>query len=274
MQRSANVLAVFAHPDDETFSAGGVFAALSEAGHRVTLVCATRGEAGEISDPALATRDTLPEVREGELRTAMEIVGVSDVRLLDYRDSGMAGTPENDDPRAFIKADEAAVVLRLQEILRELQPAAVITFGADGIYGHPDHLLVYRVTTEAVRQEYAGAETGPALYYHAISRERVMARAKRGNNVFSRMSAEELAKFGVPEAEITTAVDVSPFVERKRAAMAAHRTQFPPDGPFSDEPVEDIRRFLSTERFIRVPLPWDTAPNDPLLELVGATVAR
>src|SRR5687768_16277194 len=102
---SQTVLVVVAHPDDEVFGMGGTMARLIDDGPAVTVVCAPRGEVGEISDPALATPETLGEVREQELRNAMRELGVEDVRFLDYRDSGMAGTPENEDTRAFIQAE-------------------------------------------------------------------------------------------------------------------------------------------------------------------------
>jgi LmbE family N-acetylglucosaminyl deacetylase/predicted GIY-YIG superfamily endonuclease len=274
MQPSADVLAIFAHPDDETFSSGGTFAALTDAGHAVTLVCATRGEVGEISDPALATPETLAAVREQELRSAMEIVGVDDIRFLDFRDSGMAGTDENHDPRAFVNADDQHVIAQLAAILRELRPAIVITFGPDGIYGHPDHLKIHRVATEAVVRYGSTVAHGPALYYQAIPRERIIEMAKRDRGPFSQMSEEELARFGVPLAEITTVIDVSAQYDRKLAAIGAHKTQFPTDGPFSELPPDEVRSFLATERFQLVDVPWDTVPGDPLLAAVGVPVAR
>ena len=104
------LLAIFAHPDDEAFGTGGTLACYAATGAEVTLVCATRGEVGEIADPSYATRETLGQVREGELRCAAETVGVREVIFLGYRDSGMAGTAENRDPRAFVNAPAEEVV--------------------------------------------------------------------------------------------------------------------------------------------------------------------
>ena len=98
-----SLLAVFAHPDDETFGGGGLLAKYAAEGVRVSPVCATRGEVGEISDPALATRENLGEVREGELRAACRVLGIEEPIILGYRDSGMAGTSDNADSRAFSK---------------------------------------------------------------------------------------------------------------------------------------------------------------------------
>ncbi len=154
------LLLIFAHPDDETFGCAGTLAAASARGVPATLICATRGEAGKTGIPELDTPEILAAVREEELRAAAAAVGARDVRFLDYRDSGMAGTPENDDPRAFSRAPEALVVAKLVVHLRAFRPATVVTFGPDGIYGHHDHLAIRRAAAAAVR---AAAEKGLRL---------------------------------------------------------------------------------------------------------------
>ena len=103
------LLAIFAHPDDETFTCAGIMAAAAEHGIPVTLVSATRGEAGESAIPGLDDPDRLGVVRERELRDAMAAIGVGDARFLDYRDSGLQDSPASDDPRAFVRAPLAAV---------------------------------------------------------------------------------------------------------------------------------------------------------------------
>lgn len=267
----APVLFVFAHPDDETFGVAGVMTLLRRRGVPVTLVCATRGEVGGISDPALATPETLGAVREQELRTAMDGVGVDDVRLLGYHDSGMEGTPENDDPRSLAQASEPVVAAEIAAIIREIRPATVVTFGPDGIYGHPDHLFIHRSTTAAVHLA-AEPESGaagwrtPVLYYQTASRERLVERAASRGGPFADMTPERLASLGTPRAEITLALDVTTVVEAKETAMRAHRTQIGPDGPMAEMPREEVRRMLAREHFVRVALPWDAlgATTDPL----------
>ncbi|MBX6341996.1 MAG: PIG-L family deacetylase, partial [Thermomicrobiaceae bacterium] len=168
-------MAIFAHPDDEAFGCGGALARYAR-DHRVVLVSATRGEQGEISDPSLATRATLAEVRERELREAARVLGVDDVRFLGYRDSGMEG--KVDDPRALVNADEREVVGRLVAILREVQPAVVITFEPSGGYGHPDHVAISRLATlavdagsDAAAYPDAGPPASPTrLFYSGIPR--------------------------------------------------------------------------------------------------------
>src|SRR6478672_979617 len=126
-----SILASYAHPDDEQ-GISGLLRMCVEDGIRTALLCATRGEVGEIADPSLATPETLGKVREQELRTAMDMVGVTDVRFLDYRDSGMAGTPENNDPRAFVNADEHEAIGKIVKVMRDFKPTVVITFDETG----------------------------------------------------------------------------------------------------------------------------------------------
>lgn len=253
--QSQHLLAILAHPDDEAFGASGVFAFLRDRGAAVTLVCATRGEVGEISDPALATPENLGAVREQELRDAMSHVNVSDVRFLDYCDSGMEGTDDNNNPRAFANTKPVVIAGQLRAIIDEIKPTAVLTFGPDGVYGHPDHLMVSRTTTAAVLT--SDWET-PALYYFAMPRELFEAMAARETGPFADMAAEVIARMGTPSDRIDVWVDVKPQLERKWAALMAHRTQMSPEGPMPDVPRDLVRASLAVETFLRIPLPWKT----------------
>ena len=263
------ILTILAHPDDESFGLAGTLATLTDRGVGVTLVCATRGEAGEILVEGIATKENLGELRERELREAMAIVGVRDIRFLGYRDSGMAGTEENADPRAFVNADHDAVVTILVGFIAELKPDAVTTFGPDGIYGHPDHIKAHEVATAAVHR---AAENGlwetPSLYYAAASRERVREFAKYPRSPFSSMSQEELASFGTPDEAISTRLDISANLERKRAAIKAHRSQVGDDEPFAFLPREVAERYTRYETLRQVPLPWNPHPTDLLKQLI------
>jgi LmbE family N-acetylglucosaminyl deacetylase len=263
------VLALFAHPDDESFLCAGTFAALSDAGIPVTLVSATRGEAGEINHPDLATPENLGEVRESELRAAMAAVGVSDVRFLDYRDSGMAGTDDNHDPRAFSNAPPEQIIKRLLSLMNEIRPTAVITFGADGIYGHPDHLRIHQLVTDAVfsSDSQANQWRPDALYYASVPRETFIEFGSREGGPFEGTPLEELQKMGTPMAEITTTLDVAAFGKRKWAALTAHLSQFGDQGPLSGIDQRDVVEFLRYERYIHVPLPWSDERSDPIAEL-------
>ncbi|MCA9878818.1 MAG: PIG-L family deacetylase, partial [Thermomicrobiales bacterium] len=177
---TATLLAIFPHPDDETFSAGGLMAAAREMGNRVVLICATRGEAGESADPSHTSPELLGQAREDELRAAMTHLGVHDVRFLGYRDSGMEGSAEAQNPMAFVQAPVAVAAARLAPLIREIRPDTIVTFGPDGVYGHPDHLHLHRVVVQAVRAA-ASPERGdtssgdpwqtPYLYFATAPRE-------------------------------------------------------------------------------------------------------
>lgn len=238
------LVTVFAHPDDETFSVGGSVAAAVDAGARVVAICATRGEVGEIADPALATAETLGEVREAELRAACAVLGVHDVRFLGYRDSGMDGTPGNADPRAFANASDAEVIERIAGHLRELRPDVVVTFEPAGVYGHPDHIKISRCTTLAFDRV-----PGARLFYAGPSRSAWMALLSemRAAGVGERFPFEGSRTFGVADEDLTTVVDVRPLLARKKRALAAHRTQIDPW--LASLPDEWLDRLLAEESF-------------------------
>ena len=131
-QHSRTLLAIYAHPDDEASSGGGTLARYAADGVNVALVCATRGEVGEIADDSLATPETLSQVREQELRNAADALGVGEVVFLSYRDSGMAGTDDNDNPAALVNAPEDEVVSQLVGVIRRLKPQVIMTFDPTG----------------------------------------------------------------------------------------------------------------------------------------------
>ncbi|MBA2278509.1 MAG: PIG-L family deacetylase [Chloroflexia bacterium] len=260
------VLLIFAHPDDESFGSAGLLAMLDDRDLPVVLLLATRGEAGEISSPDVGTPETLGPVREREVRQAMAIVGINDVRFLGYRDSGMAGTPENDDPRALVNAPDAELVAHLIGQIRDVRPTTVVTFGADGIYGHPDHVRIHHATMAAVRR---AADDGTlaglgepwrigALYFSAAPRERMLEWHELPNTPFHDMPREQVAKLGTPMSEITHWLDIRPYADRKRRVLASHRSQVGVNGPMADLPPEMTERFLATEQLRRAPLPWDS----------------
>lgn len=272
------VLFIFAHPDDEAFGLAGMITLLRRQGTPVTLVTATRGEVGEILAPKRATRSTLGAVREQELRSAMNLAGLNDVRILGYRDSGMAGTPENDDPRSLVRAPAEEVVALVAGEIRSVRPAAVVTFGEDGIYGHPDHVAIHHLTVAAIA---AAADPNQpeglgepwkvgALYFSAIPRERIRSMAERRDGPFRSLTPEQLATMGTPLGEITVTMPVDDVVDIKEAVLRHHQTQINTEGPFAGLPRETVRRMLSWEFLHRAELPWPSAETDPILDLFEA----
>ncbi|HEX2180274.1 MAG TPA: PIG-L family deacetylase [Actinomycetota bacterium] len=266
-----SILACFAHPDDESFSIGGTLAHYASRGDDITLVCATRGEAGEISDPALASPENLGEVREQELRCAAAALGIGRVEILGYRDSGMEGTDDNNDPRAYVMADRDQVIARLVGHIRSLQPEVVITFDPDGAYGHPDHIAIHHHTVAAVaaaRDETRFPEAGPVwtprrLFFTAISKKRfgeMRSRLAAMGIDTSAFDRPDMPIVGQEEDEIDVTMDVGAHVAAKRKALECHATQFGPDNfmtQLAGDVADDLMSLESFTLWWGTPMPED-----------------
>jgi N-acetyl-1-D-myo-inositol-2-amino-2-deoxy-alpha-D-glucopyranoside deacetylase len=275
------LLAIFPHPDDETFSAAGVMAAAVERGMPVTVISATRGEAGESSIPGLDDPERLGVVRERELRDAMRQLGVTDVRFLTYRDSGMEGSLEAQHPQALVRASIEAVATKLVSHIRSVQPQLIITYGRDGIYGHPDHLHLHYAALQAVESAAGPAHKGRVtsepwqtarLYFATVPREDLLAMLERPDSPLQSLSPTALANLGTPRADITHVIDIGPWAEKKRAAIASHRSQTGEGGPLANMPQEVVERRLAREFFVRAPLPWSSpeTQEDGALDIIAA----
>jgi len=252
-----SIIAVFAHPDDETL-VSGTLAMYAERGARVTVLCATRGEVGQIAEGSGATPETLGAFREQELRDAMAILGVKDVRFLDYRDSGMRGTPENDDPRAFWKAPADEVVAKIAATLADVRSTAVLTWDPTGGYGHPDHVAIHRHATAAF-ETYAPAARRPAALFYALIPvgEFIRLRAElkeRGIDFEGPGDPDAIPK---PDEVLPAncVIDVSSYFERKMDAFRAHRTQAQDFTTFADMPDDIRRRLFGRELYHRASPP-------------------
>jgi N-acetylglucosamine malate deacetylase 2 len=197
----STLLAVFAHPDDESFRAGGMLAWLAQRGVRVHVLTATRGGAGSCGDPPLCTLDELPAVREAELRCACAALGVEPPRLLDYCDGTLSGV------------DDVQGAAHVLTAIRKLCPQALLTWPPDGLSGHPDHAAVSRWTALAFEQaSVLGPDAPAALYYLAVSRS--VAQALGLTNLHA-----------TPDEEISLTVDVMPVWGQKLSAIRCHATQ-------------------------------------------------
>ncbi len=261
-----DILWILAHPDDESFGSAGTMAWANERDLRTAYVCATRGEAGQIRESHLATPDTLGAVREQELRTATSLVGLSEPRLLGFRDSGMEDTDDNHDPRALTNQRPEELLTHLVGHIRDLRPATVVTFGPEGVYGHPDHIMIGKLAARAV--ELAADESWlpdlqdswqvSALYFAAAPRERLRALAELPDNPFGEISEHSLSNLGTPSSEITHWLDVSPWMALKRQVLAAHRTQVDANDMLNPESSAMEQLMFSFEQYQRRPLPWDS----------------
>jgi LmbE family N-acetylglucosaminyl deacetylase len=249
-----------AHPDDESVATAGSMAAAAAAGHRVVLVVATNGEEGEVPDGFLSEGEGLGERRVAETRASAQILGASRVELLGYRDSGMEGLPTNDNPECFWQADVEAAAARLAAILREEGAEILTTYDSHGAYGHPDHVQVHRVGVRAA--ERAGTprvleSTMNRDYLRELRNEAREAEADLG--AVDAPNVDEM-QLGVSGDRITTRVDVSAHVDRKRASMRAHASQISEQSFFLAMPDEAFAQSFGFEWFIRrgVPVPVET----------------
>ncbi len=242
------LLLVHAHPDDEAISTGGAMMKARADGHRVVLVTATRGEAGEIHNmDEKSTRPHLGDVRAKELEAASRILGVNRGEFLDYRDSGMVGTPENDDPRSFHQAPLKEAASRLAAILREERPDVVVTYDADGTYGHPDHIKAHHATNAALDLLEKEGWHPSKLYYTAIPRS-LMEKFMESVPEEDRRN-DTIRIIGTPDELVTTRVDVSDYVDPKRKAFAAHVTQNDPNSWFATMADQIYRLAFGTEYY-------------------------
>jgi LmbE family N-acetylglucosaminyl deacetylase len=246
----ATVVFFHAHPDDEAIATAGTMAGLADAGHRVVLVTATRGELGEIPDGLLAPGETLSERREKELDEACRILGVARQTYLGYLDSGMAGEDTNLRPGSFAGADVGEAGAALADLLARESADVLVTYDEHGGYGHPDHIQVHRVGMAA-----AELASTPVVYLSTINRDLVgelrdLAEATDWEPPAG--STDGMEEMGEPASRITTAVDVVPWIERKRQAMRAHASQISEESFFLSMPDEVFSAVWGREWYIRV----------------------
>jgi len=235
---TGGLLVIGAHPDDEVLLAGGTLAASAAAGLRTGVLCLTCGEKGPIADPALTTRQTLAEVRLEELRASCRELGVSFSACWRCSDGSLRWS------------NRSPIVRQLAALLEARRPEAVITFGADGLYHHPDHIATHELTLAAVeRLAYP-----PALYRSVWPRGLVseLARTLRQRGFPDDMWELEPDAFGTDDLTDSFAIDVRTFADLKVLALRAHRTQVPDSHAFASLDPELAKRFLGTEWFASV----------------------
>jgi LmbE family N-acetylglucosaminyl deacetylase len=259
------LMAVHAHPDDEALGTGGVLARYADEGVRTVLVTCTNGELGDApggikpGEPGHDV-DAVIALRRRELEASCRVLGVSDLELLGYHDSGMEGWPQNDAPGSFWRTPVDEAGHRLAELMRRYRPQVVVTYDENGFYGHPDHIQANRITLAAL------AECGipEKLYYTAVPRSALgeLGKTLAAAGIDSPTEIEENPDFGTPDELITTTVDCTAVAPRKYASLAAHASQS--DNIFFlrlGEPL--FAQVMGVEHFVRVqnatgsPIPED-----------------
>jgi LmbE family N-acetylglucosaminyl deacetylase len=237
------LLAVYAHPDDESFGTGGSLALYARRGVDVHLICATRGEAGEAPSD-LNGFASIGEMRENELRCAASVLGLKSVHILGYRDSGMTGSPDNHHPHALAAALVEEVARKVAGHIREIRPQVVITFDPIGGYRHPDHIAIHQATNAAF---YMAGDTNLALdnqtaylpqklYYSTFSRRflrgmvRILTLLGKDTHHFGKNGDIDLASLAEHDFPIHASISILEVARLKEQASACHVSQ---DGGFS-----------------------------------------
>ena len=249
-----------AHPDDEAIATGGTMAKAAKDGHRVVLVVATKGEHGEVAENYLDQDELLWHRREREQQDAAKILGVDRLEFLGYVDSGMIDTPENEAPESFWQADIDEAAERLATILREERADLLTVYDSNGNYGHPDHIQVHRVGVRAA--ELAGVER---VYENTVDRDYFVDLIQRAAEFGVEMPDDaptEEFELGVAGDLITTRVDVSDFLDVKKAAMRAHASQIGETSFFLAMPDQAFEAMWGQEWFIRRGAPSGTKETD------------
>jgi len=228
------VLAVFAHPDDESLACGGTLARAADEGARVALLCLSRGEHGTVTDSG--DPSALARLRTTELHEAARVLGVSEVLILDHPDGSLRW---------------AELAFDIDAVIQRIQPDAVITFGEDGLYWHPDHIGVHEQTLAAVR---ALGEAGPSLYFVTLppgGMEGLVSASSRRRGAEAGLWGLSPAAFGAEAQPAAFAVDVRGWAQRKLDAIRCHRTQIAPGHALAHVDVSDVRQWLGFEHFRR-----------------------
>jgi len=229
---TGSVVAIVAHPDDESLIAGGTLALAGRAGARTGVVCMTRGEHGPISDPALASQRQLAEVRVAELRNAGRALGLAWSTCLTYPDGELPWI------------DQELAAAELAALLASHAPDVILTFGEDGLYGHPDHAAAAAIAAQAIRRLEGPVEIYEAVWPDGMVGELVAAAAGRG--LPHDLWGLDPEAFGSGRtAEMI--VDVRAVLAQKLSALRSHRTQLAADHLLTALPLDLAERFLGSE---------------------------
>ncbi len=258
------LLAILAHPDDESFGSGGTLSKYAREGVDVHICIATDGAAGSVEKGFEDARNDLVGVRAIELETAVTIIGAT-LHNLGYRDSGYINDPANNHPDAFIQCDETEAICRVVKLIREIKPDVVVTHDETGGYFHPDHIQCWRITTPAF---YAAADPkqfpelglephqAERLYYSAFSNTwvkiyRGLARLRgQDPTKMGRNKDIDMTRLGMDPKKIHARINYRDYWEIKAEASRAHASQG--GGNFVRRvPIWIQKRWLATESFMR-----------------------
>lgn len=274
------LLAIFAHPDDESFGCGGMLARYARQGVDVHVCIVTDGAAGSYDEEMLAGYASLAERRAAELACAARTLGVT-LHTLGYRDSGMEGTPDNKHPASLYQADLDDVARELVRLIREVRPDVIVTHDPTGGYFHPDHIRVNHAVTRAfaraadpeaylpLRAEGYEPWQPQRLYYTAMPRTfvrlavRILRLLRKDPQHFGRNGDIDLTRLGVPDEQIHVRLPIGPYLAVKDAASACHASQGGRSAILGWLPAMVRRRLFGVEAFTQA-YPPNPTPHDDL----------
>lgn len=238
----STLLAILAHPDDEAFGLGGTLAHYAALGHKVYLICATRGESGKITDPSIDPNTDRGKLREQELKDSCKALGIQAPIFLDYLDSGRFERTRHEDKRALINVDDLLIEHKILEQLALLQPEVIISFDPHGIYGHIDHIKMHRAATAAFWSAGKVMKHPPRrLFYTAMSASRMkQMQLLRENSPLSRLDTDI---YGVTDDSFAVVINIQSYLQQKQAAIAAHRSQVGPQSSFAALNEGEAKKF-------------------------------
>ena len=245
-KRRASLLVAFAHPDDEIFH-GGVLAHLAERGARVTLVCATDGEAGT-PHPSVGPVDDLGVRRVEELRRSCARLGIDEPLLLRFHDSARKERQRHDDPHALATVDMLDVEASLRTIIADVKPHVLLTFEPHGGYYHPDHIAIQRATTAAFfASGVMGPEAPERLFYAAMLRDvfQALAHASRGRGIIDGLNPD---LFSTTPEMVAVTFDAQPYLDLKLSALVAHQSAFGVTPEMLNDPPPSVAHMLRVFR--------------------------
>ena len=244
--RRASLLVILAHPDDEIFH-GGMLMHLSQQGVRVTLVCATNGEAGK-PHPSVGAVDDLGALRTGELRLSCQRLGIDPPVLLGFHDSARGERQRHCDARSLATVDMLEVEAAIRRVIEAVRPQVLLTFDPHGGYYHPDHIAVHRATTAAFFSSGAmGADAPERLFYGTMLCDafRALADKSRWRGITDGLDPDV---FGTAPEMIAVSFDAASFLQRKFLALAAHRSAFGVTEEMLSSPPLGARQMLDAFR--------------------------
>ncbi|HEY3341550.1 MAG TPA: PIG-L family deacetylase [Anaerolineae bacterium] len=271
------LVAIFAHPDDESFGIGGTLAKYSHEAVNTYYVCATRGESGTVDAEALHDHNSIAELRTTELECASKELGLQRVEYLNYRDSGMLGSEDNRHANSLFAVAMDDVAQRIIQQIQTLKPDVIITHDQFGGYGHPDHIKLHQATLRAyelmygvklttndhgltvITEEASNPATDvPRLYVTSLSRRflklavRLLPLFGQDPHKFGRNKDIDLVQISSWFMPITAIINIRPYLPDKERASACHHSQRPPAQQGNFITALAFRRSQQTETFARL----------------------